>query len=38
MRQYSAGDGWMADSHLIHLGHLAFSRAGLLTTGPSLPG
>jgi 2,4-dienoyl-CoA reductase-like NADH-dependent reductase (Old Yellow Enzyme family) len=31
MCQYSAEDGCMTDWHLIHLGHLALSGAGLLT-------
>jgi len=31
MCQYSAQDGRMTDWHLIHLGHLALSGAGLLT-------
>ena len=31
MCQYSAVDGCMTDWHLIHLGHLALSGAGLLT-------
>lgn len=31
MCQYSAEDGRMTDWHLIHLGHLALSGAGLLT-------
>ena len=31
MCQYSAVDGCMTDWHLIHLGHLAFSGAALLT-------
>jgi 2,4-dienoyl-CoA reductase-like NADH-dependent reductase (Old Yellow Enzyme family) len=31
MCQYSAKDGCMTDWHLIHLGHLALSGAGLLT-------
>jgi 2,4-dienoyl-CoA reductase-like NADH-dependent reductase (Old Yellow Enzyme family) len=31
MCQYSAQDGCMSDWHLIHLGHLALSGAGLLT-------
>ncbi|WP_395671912.1 NADH:flavin oxidoreductase/NADH oxidase [Phenylobacterium sp.] len=31
MCQYSAQDGCMTDWHLIHLGHLALSGAGLLT-------
>ncbi|HEX2725096.1 MAG TPA: NADH:flavin oxidoreductase/NADH oxidase [Beijerinckiaceae bacterium] len=31
MCQYSAMDGCMTDWHLIHLGHLALSGAGLLT-------
>lgn len=31
MCQYSAEDGQMTDWHLIHLGHLAFSGAALLT-------
>ena len=31
MCQYSAVDGGMTDWHLIHLGHLALSSAGLLT-------
>jgi 2,4-dienoyl-CoA reductase-like NADH-dependent reductase (Old Yellow Enzyme family) len=31
MCQYSAQDGQMTDWHLIHLGHLALSGAGLLT-------
>jgi 2,4-dienoyl-CoA reductase-like NADH-dependent reductase (Old Yellow Enzyme family) len=31
MCQYSAQDGCMTDWHLIHLGHLAFSGAALLT-------
>jgi 2,4-dienoyl-CoA reductase-like NADH-dependent reductase (Old Yellow Enzyme family) len=31
MCQYSAVDGRMSDWHLIHLGHLAFSGAALLT-------
>jgi 2,4-dienoyl-CoA reductase-like NADH-dependent reductase (Old Yellow Enzyme family) len=31
MCQYSATDGAMTDWHLIHLGHLALSGAGLLT-------
>ena len=31
MCQYSAIDGGMTDWHLIHLGHLALSGAGLLT-------
>jgi len=30
MCQYSADDGCMSDWHLIHLGHLAYSGAGLL--------
>src|SRR3954447_25784838 len=30
MCQYSADDGSMNDWHLIHLGHLAYSGAGLL--------
>ena len=30
MCQYSADDGCMNDWHLIHLGHLAYSGAGLL--------
>src|SRR3954463_14793412 len=31
MCQYSAIDGCMTDWHVIHLGHLALSGAGLLT-------
>lgn len=31
MCQYSAADGCMTDWHMIHLGHLALSGAGLLT-------
>ena len=31
MCQYSAVDGCMTDWHVIHLGHLALSGAGLLT-------
>ncbi|HWK73782.1 MAG TPA: NADH:flavin oxidoreductase/NADH oxidase [Povalibacter sp.] len=31
MCQYSANDGCLTDWHLIHLGHLALSGAGLLT-------
>ena len=31
MCQYSAVDGCMTDWHIIHLGHLALSGAGLLT-------
>src|SRR5215472_4284334 len=31
MCQYSAAKGCMTDWHLIHLGHLALSGAGLLT-------
>jgi 2,4-dienoyl-CoA reductase-like NADH-dependent reductase (Old Yellow Enzyme family) len=31
MCQYSAADGCMTDWHLIHLGHLALSGAGVLT-------
>src|SRR3954463_5317996 len=31
MCQYSAEDGCMTDWHVIHLGHLALSGAGLLT-------
>src|SRR5512132_2599099 len=31
MCQYSAVDGCMTDWHVIHLGHLAFSGAALLT-------
>src|SRR5215469_17937922 len=31
MGQYSAEDGQMNDWHLMHLGHLASSGAGLLT-------
>src|SRR6187200_2103889 len=31
MCQYSAEDGCASDWHLIHLGHLALSGAGLLT-------
>lgn len=31
MCQYSAKDGCMTDWHLIHLGYLALSGAGLLT-------
>lgn len=31
MCQYSADDGCMTDWHIIHLGHLALSGAGLLT-------
>jgi 2,4-dienoyl-CoA reductase-like NADH-dependent reductase (Old Yellow Enzyme family) len=31
MCQYSAVDGCMSDWHVIHLGHLALSGAGLLT-------
>src|SRR5204862_7339698 len=30
MCQYSADDGSMTDWHLIHLGHLAYSGAGLM--------
>src|SRR2546425_2141039 len=30
MCQYSADDGCMNDWHLVHLGHLAYSGAGLL--------
>lgn len=30
MCQYSADDGWATDWHMIHLGHLALSGAGLL--------
>jgi 2,4-dienoyl-CoA reductase-like NADH-dependent reductase (Old Yellow Enzyme family) len=31
MCQYSAHDGCMSDWHVIHLGHLALSGAGLLS-------
>src|SRR5919205_2585554 len=35
MCQYSAEDGCMSDWHVIHLGHLALSGAGLLTIEPT---
>src|SRR5688572_15742372 len=35
MCQYSADDGCMNDWHIIHLGHLAYSGAGLLRVEPT---
>src|SRR3979409_616861 len=35
MCQYSAADGCMTDWHVIHLGSLAISGAGLLTIAPT---